>query len=113
MAAVVEPHDKMRSKDLTKVTKGQQPAPRPAHEPDTVSAPPPPSSTTTPEEKANEKKAEKCYSTYLEYLKCTKKNGERASECKKVADNYMSHCPLEWMEKWEEEKKHGIIHNHV
>ena len=50
MASIMDPHDNMRSKDLSKVAKGQQ-APRPPHEPGTVSAPPPPSSTTTPEEK--------------------------------------------------------------
>lgn len=50
MAAIVDPHDKMRSRDVNKVVKGQQ-APRPPHEPGTVSAPPPPSSTTTPQQK--------------------------------------------------------------
>ncbi|MFS7962490.1 hypothetical protein Hanom_Chr08g00727241 [Helianthus anomalus] len=64
----MDPHDKMRSRDISKVAKGQQ-APRPAHEPGTVSAPPLPSSTKTPEEKANEKDAKKCYSSYIEYLK--------------------------------------------
>nr|XP_043627065.1 putative cytochrome c oxidase subunit 6b-like [Erigeron canadensis] len=114
MAAVVEPHDKMRSKDLSKVAKGQQ-ATRPAHEPGTVSAPPPPSSTTTPQEKAEKeaKKSQHCYSCYVAYLKCEKQKGERASECKKLEDDYRSNCPPEWIEKWEEEKKHGIIHDHI
>ncbi|KAK1408069.1 hypothetical protein QVD17_39701 [Tagetes erecta] len=112
MAAVVEPHDKMRSRDISKVARGQQ-APRPAHEPGTVSAPPPPSSSTTPEEKANEKVGEKCYSTYLEYLKCKKQKGEGASECKKFTNNYLSNCPHEWIKRWEEERKNGIVHDHV
>ncbi|XP_071725434.1 putative cytochrome c oxidase subunit 6b-like [Rutidosis leptorrhynchoides] len=114
MAAIVDPHDKMRSRDVNKVAKGQQ-APRPAHEPGTVSAPPPPSSTKTPEEKANEKEVERsrhCYLSYLEYLKCIKQKGE-ASECKKFEDDYKSNCPPKWIEKWNEEKKHGIIHDHV
>ncbi|PWA37701.1 cytochrome c oxidase, subunit Vib family protein [Artemisia annua] len=115
MASIMDPHDKMRSKDLSKVAKGQQAA-RPQHEPgSTVSAPPPPSSTTTPEEKQNEQEAKTrhCYSCYVEYLKCTKQKGEQASECKKLADNYRSTCPPQWIKKWDEEKKHGIIHNHA
>lgn len=43
-SAQVDPHDKMRSRDVNKVAKGEQ-APRPVHEFGTVSKPPPPSST--------------------------------------------------------------------
>nr|GMD74830.1 putative cytochrome C oxidase subunit 6B-like [Ipomoea batatas] len=43
-AAPLDPHDKMRGRDVNKVARGEQ-APRPVHEPGTVSAPPPPSST--------------------------------------------------------------------
>lgn len=38
-SAQMDPHDKMRSRDLSKVTRGQQ-EPRPAHDPGTVSPPP-------------------------------------------------------------------------
>ena len=43
-AAQVDPHDKMRARDVNKVARGEQ-APRPAHEFGTVSPPPPPSLT--------------------------------------------------------------------
>lgn len=43
-SAQVDPHDKMRARDVNKVAKGEQ-APRPVHEFGTVSKPPPPSST--------------------------------------------------------------------
>ncbi|MCD7448827.1 hypothetical protein HAX54_046673 [Datura stramonium] len=43
-SAQVDPHGKMRARDVSKVATGQQ-APRPVHEPGTVSKPPPPSST--------------------------------------------------------------------
>ncbi|GAU38206.1 hypothetical protein TSUD_226260 [Trifolium subterraneum] len=42
--AQMDPHDKMRARDVSKVARGEQ-APRPAHEFGTVSPPPPPSST--------------------------------------------------------------------
>lgn len=42
--AQVDPHDKMRARDVSKVARGQQ-ATAPPHEYGTVSPPPPPSST--------------------------------------------------------------------
>lgn len=39
----MEPHDKMRARDVDKVARGEQ-TPRPAQEYGTVSSPPPPSS---------------------------------------------------------------------
>ena len=41
-SSVVDPQDKMRARDVNKVARGEQ-APRPAHEPGTVSRAPPPS----------------------------------------------------------------------
>lgn len=38
-SAQMDPHDKMRSRDVSKVARGEQ-APRPAHAPGTVSPPP-------------------------------------------------------------------------
>jgi len=54
-AAQVDPHDKMRARDVNKVARGQQ-APRPAHQYGTVSPPPPPSSTHTPSDINNKVK---------------------------------------------------------
>lgn len=53
-AAQVDPHDKMRARDVNKVARGEQ-APRPAHEFGTVSPPPPPSSTHNIDTKRNKK----------------------------------------------------------
>lgn len=44
-AAQMDPHDQMRSRDISKVARGEQ-APRPAHEYGTVSKPPPPQSSS-------------------------------------------------------------------
>ncbi|KAL0340510.1 UNVERIFIED_CONTAM: putative cytochrome c oxidase subunitb-like [Sesamum radiatum] len=43
--STVEPHDKMRSRDVSKVARGEQ-APRPPQRSPQVSRAPPPSSTT-------------------------------------------------------------------
>ncbi|XP_022732176.1 putative cytochrome c oxidase subunit 6b-like [Durio zibethinus] len=47
IASMVDPHDKMRARDVNKVAKGEQ-APRPVHEYGTVSPPPSPQSTSPP-----------------------------------------------------------------
>lgn len=51
-ASQIDPHDKMRSRDMSKVARGEQ-APRPAHEYGTVSKPPPPSSSSVPSAQTN------------------------------------------------------------
>ncbi|KAF7828520.1 putative cytochrome c oxidase subunit 6b-like [Senna tora] len=77
----VDPHDKMRARDVNKVAKGEQ-APRPPHQYGTVSPPPPPSSTdhinTDHTKKKEEEKSSSgipqtdyqtrhCYVRYVDY----------------------------------------------
>ncbi|XP_044492752.1 putative cytochrome c oxidase subunit 6b-like [Mangifera indica] len=69
-AAQVDPHDKMRSRDVNKVASGEQ-APAPNHEYGTVSPPPPP-----------------C---------CVKEKGKNALECEKLEKFCRSLCPNEWV----------------
>ncbi|CAN4127765.1 unnamed protein product [Withania somnifera] len=110
-SAQVDPHDKMRARDVSKVAKGQQ-APRPVHEPGTVSKPPPPSSTDHLQfEKEERAKANaiadeirRCYACFCGYHKCLEEKGSKDSECEKIGKAYKSSCPSEWIEKWHEEK---------
>ncbi|CAA3023018.1 cytochrome c oxidase subunit 6b-like [Olea europaea subsp. europaea] len=102
-AAIVEPHDKMRSRDVNKVARGEQ-APRPAHEPGTVSRAPPPSSTDHPkipkvEAETSNSQMRRCYDSYYEYHRCIIEKGKEAPECVKVAKYYKSMCP-DWTGKW-------------
>ncbi|KAH0642949.1 hypothetical protein KY289_033923 [Solanum tuberosum] len=108
-SAQVDPHDKMRGRDVNKVAKGEQ-APRPVHEFGTVSMPPPPSSTdhlfeTEEKAKANAIADEirRCYACFRSYLKCLEEKGNKDSECEKLGEAFKSSCPSEWIEKWHEE----------
>ncbi|KAM7491127.1 hypothetical protein LguiA_034048 [Lonicera macranthoides] len=105
-AAIVEPHDKMRSRDVNKVARGEQ-APRPPQQTPNVSRPPPPSSTsrkvkdpgTAPPETqflAGDQ-ARHCYVRYLEHHKCLQERGKDAIECEKYAHYYRKSCPSEWV----------------
>ena len=78
-ASQVDPHNNMRARDVSKVTRGEQ-APRPAHEYGTVSPPPPPSATDHINVNTNKNKHENlgipqtddyqtrhCYVKYVDY----------------------------------------------
>ncbi|KZV56688.1 cytochrome c oxidase subunit 6b-like [Dorcoceras hygrometricum] len=75
-ASVMEPHDKMRARDVNKVARGEQ-APRPPQQSPPVSRPPPPSSTNPKVENKSDDASEKetsssdqmrrCYQTYYGY----------------------------------------------
>ena len=62
---LVDPHDKMRARDVNKVAKGEQ-APRPVHDYDTVSPPPSPQSISpSPRKIANKEIAGEVHSLLL------------------------------------------------
>ncbi|KAG2375838.1 putative cytochrome c oxidase subunit 6b-like [Vigna angularis] len=128
-AAQVDPHDKMRARDVNKVARGEQ-APRPAHQYGTVS---PPSSTHTNDDTKNkiklgfltvQKTGEKvrdrngaesaestdykiCYVKYVEYHRCIQQEGEKASKCQKLGTYFRSFCQPEWITEWDRERKEG------
>ncbi|OIV92804.1 hypothetical protein TanjilG_00938 [Lupinus angustifolius] len=118
-SAPVDPHDKMRARDVNKVARGEQ-APRPAHEYGTVSPPPPPSSTNTSNNNkvhkcgAPEKDGElrgssyqHCYVKYVEYHRCINQKGEKAPECNKLDTYVKSSCPTQWIAEWDRERLDG------
>ncbi|XP_062028803.1 putative cytochrome c oxidase subunit 6b-like [Rosa rugosa] len=120
-AAQVEPHDKMRSRDVNKVARGEQ-APRPAHEYGSIkSAPPKPTPTPPPrpsspppsykEEVEDEHNpvARHCYASYWQFHKCIKDKGDGAPQCVRFEKNYKILCPLEWIERWDEDQKRGVL----
>ncbi|KAJ1386566.1 Cytochrome c oxidase, subunit VIb [Sesbania bispinosa] len=110
-AAQVDPHDKMRARDVNKVARGEQ-APRPAHEYGTVSPPPPPSSTHSIDTKKGEEpgttengagsqstdyQTRHCYVKYVEYHRCLQQKGEKAPECERLDTYVRSSCPSKWV----------------
>ncbi|KAJ1698601.1 hypothetical protein LUZ63_007113 [Rhynchospora breviuscula] len=50
-----------------------------------------------------------CFTRYFEYHKCLKAKGEISNECEKYAKYYRSLCPLEWIQKWNEQRDQGIF----
>ncbi|KAJ4728773.1 Cytochrome c oxidase subunit [Melia azedarach] len=130
-ASQLDPHDKMRARDVNKVTRGEQ-APRPAHESGTVSqAPVTKSKSQTEDENDNRNKDNKdpvessetapaeshfptmnqtrrCYARYVQYLKCIQEKGKTAPECEKFAEYYRFVCPNEWIEDWNKERASAI-----
>ncbi|XP_043716375.1 cytochrome c oxidase subunit 6b-3-like [Telopea speciosissima] len=117
--SVVDPHEKMRARDVEKVATGKQ-APRPPHDPASISQSPPPSDDTLI--KVVELKTapndvrfpctnqtRHCYARYIEYHKCARAKGGNTPECEKFASYYRSLCPEEWILRWNEQVELGIF----
>ncbi|XP_004512202.1 putative cytochrome c oxidase subunit 6b-like [Cicer arietinum] len=124
--AQMDPHDKMRARDVSKVARGEQ-APRPAHEFGTVSPPPPPSSTNNDKKRIEQVETTNnnvesppinyqtrhCYAEYVQYHRCIQHKGENASECEKIGRHFRSMCPTEWITEWDKERKEGRFPDEV
>ncbi|GLT49069.1 hypothetical protein SLA2020_226520 [Shorea laevis] len=126
MSPMVDPHDKMRSRDVNKVARGEQ-ASKPTHEFGTVSSPPqnykqksssPSSPSLNKEINDNNMRVgdletkpqtRHCYASYVEYHKCLKEKGNNAPECEKFAKHYKSLCPNEWIDRWDRERELGTF----
>ncbi|KAL1354462.1 putative cytochrome c oxidase subunit 6b-like isoform X1 [Arachis hypogaea] len=114
----LDPHDKMRARDVSKVARGEQ-APRPPHEFGTVSPPPPPSSTDYIDAKKSNQdengakvattdyQTRHCYVKYVEYHRCIKQKGEKTFECNKLGNSLSSSCPTELIAEWDKERREG------
>ncbi|KAJ0052260.1 hypothetical protein Pint_01175 [Pistacia integerrima] len=133
-AAQVDPRDKMRSRDVNKVARGEQ-APGPPHDCGTVSPPPPykPNSSKSSNKQHHDdhdnddnkmessetapnddrfpvmNQTRHCYARYIEYHKCVEEKVKNAPECEKFAKYYRSLCPHEWIEKWNEQRELGTF----
>ncbi|XP_051178764.1 cytochrome c oxidase subunit 6b-3-like [Lolium perenne] len=114
---MVNPHDKMRSRDVNKVARGEQ-APRPPHELGSVadSPPPPPNGGTIELRTApcdfrfpTTNQTRHCYVRYLEYHRCMKAKEGDKSECEKFQRYYRSLCPTDWVVEWNRQREEGIF----
>ncbi|PQQ12433.1 cytochrome c oxidase subunit 6b-3-like [Prunus yedoensis var. nudiflora] len=110
-ASQVDPHNEMRARDVNKVARGEQ-APRPAHEYGSINSTPPkpkPKDPAAAEIKVEDNPpARHCYASYVQYYKCIKEEG-KAPKCERFEKNYRRLCPVEWIEKWDEEQKLGVF----
>merc|ERR1712046_8069 len=57
----------------------------------------------------NPNQARHCYMRYNEFFRCQAKHGEGADECAKMQKFYMSICPAEWTERWNEQRENGVF----
>ncbi|EKX54996.1 hypothetical protein GUITHDRAFT_149927, partial [Guillardia theta CCMP2712] len=50
-----------------------------------------------------------CYAKYNEFFRCAGVHGEDAKECKKIKHHFISLCPVEWIEKWNDQREAGTF----
>ncbi|XP_024009098.1 putative cytochrome c oxidase subunit 6b-like [Eutrema salsugineum] len=126
-SAQMDPRDKMRSRDLSKVARGEQ-APRPAHAPGTVSPPPENEATfrakrgedgggetglSTDEQFPVNSETRHCFNRYMQYHNCLEDKGRDANDCNHLREYVRSMCPEKLVEKWEEQRKFGTLPSSV
>jgi cytochrome c oxidase subunit 6b len=51
--------------------------------------------------------ARNCFVKYNEAHKCYAEKGEDAPECARIARDYRSICPTEWVAAWNEARENG------
>mmetsp|Transcript_8486 Transcript_8486/g.12485 ORF Transcript_8486/g.12485 Transcript_8486/m.12485 type:complete len:81 (+) Transcript_8486:76-318(+) len=51
-----------------------------------------------------------CYARYIEFHRCVKaREDDEAPECQKFKNWYTSLCPVDWVEKWDEQREEGTF----
>ncbi|WJZ98455.1 hypothetical protein VitviT2T_016974 [Vitis vinifera] len=50
-----------------------------------------------------------CFTRYIEFHRCLAAKGEESGDCEKFAKYYRSLCPVEWIEKWNEQRENGTF----
>jgi len=53
--------------------------------------------------------AKHCYTRYNEFHLCVKERGEDDVVCKKYEKYFRSLCPIEWVERWDEQREAGTF----
>ncbi|KAG2497078.1 hypothetical protein HYH03_005073 [Edaphochlamys debaryana] len=56
----------------------------------------------------NRNQARHCFVRFNEYYKCIYERGEEHPRCKFYHNAYMSLCPSEWVESWQELREKGL-----
>ncbi|KAI9220535.1 cytochrome c oxidase polypeptide vib [Blastocladiella britannica] len=49
-----------------------------------------------------------CWQNYVDYFKCVEAKGEDYAPCTQFRKAYMSLCPPQWLEKWDEAREGGV-----
>ncbi|BAM82589.1 cytochrome c oxidase subunit VIb [Cyanidioschyzon merolae strain 10D] len=50
-----------------------------------------------------------CWVRYVEWKLCEEKHGEEESECKKFGRWARALCPVDWIERWDEQRANGTF----
>jgi len=53
--------------------------------------------------------AKHCYTRYNEFHLCVKERGDDDAVCRKYEKYFRSICPIEWVERWDEQREAGTF----
>merc|ERR1712014_87581 len=55
----------------------------------------------------NTNQARNCWQNYVDYHRCTNLKGEDFEPCQFFFKNFMTLCPADWVEKWDDQRDAG------
>ncbi|CCF58861.1 hypothetical protein KAFR_0F02640 [Kazachstania africana CBS 2517] len=57
----------------------------------------------------NQNQTKHCWQAYVDYHKCINLKGEDFAPCKTFWRTYSSLCPVDWIEKWDDQREKGVF----
>ncbi|XP_067946624.1 uncharacterized protein [Watersipora subatra] len=57
----------------------------------------------------NQNQTRNCFQNYLDYHRCHKKYGDDHDPCEYFKWAYKNLCPMEWHQKWDEQRDAGTF----
>merc|ERR1711973_924658 len=57
----------------------------------------------------NTNQARNCWQNYVDYHRCVNLKGEEYEPCQFFWKNFNTLCPLEWVEKWDDQRDNGTF----
>merc|ERR1711997_383099 len=55
----------------------------------------------------NTNQTRNCWQNYVDYHRCINLKGEEFEPCQFFFKNYLALCPVDWAEKWDEQRDNG------
>merc|ERR1712018_1097684 len=57
----------------------------------------------------NQNQTKNCWQNYVDFYRCQNLKGEDYKPCQFFFKNFMTLCPLNWIEKWNDQRENGTF----
>eukprot|EP00050_Salpingoeca_kvevrii_P005838 m.285917 g.285917 ORF g.285917 m.285917 type:complete len:94 (+) comp11475_c0_seq1:59-340(+) len=57
----------------------------------------------------NTNQTKACWQNYVDFHKCVKQKGSDYQPCRQFLSAYLSLCPVDWIQKWDEQRENNVF----